>query len=343
MGGHTRAPWLLPAAVGLAVALAVVRRSLLASSGAMSDGWASGDTPTGGARRRLSSGVRQVECVRNSWPSLLPERDVHMRALTQQFHGCKPIVVRATRLAELSRDASGRWLAAGHVLAGPEFPVPRHAAPRANAANAMTQARMMQVVSRSPSIAAGGWVLLLENDAVLHTRARKLPPGEVARIIHWATAAAERKGLQMVHFALCPFATQPYTCTPVHAPGGRAGWPSLHTCTGDARCATAYALTKERARLVASAWAKRRLGVHTCPLHVWGGEHCPRDPWLLSEYLAGCTARQPALACRSLIVGYDWGAGQGGQRGLFLQDRAAFGSTIDSKKSADHKLVRVPH
>lgn len=182
---------------------------------------------------------------------------------------------------------------------------------------------------------------MLENDATLTAHAHALPPHELARIIHWATAVAERHDLPMVHFALCPFATQPYVCTPVQAGGSRPGWPSLHTCVGDARCATAYALTRERAALVAAAWAQRQQGERSCPSHVWGGKHCPRDPWLLSTYLSACSSAQPALACRSLIVGYDWRSAQG-QRGLFVQDRATFGSTIDSQKSADHKLVRVP-
>lgn len=265
-----------------------------------------------------------------------------MRELTQRIHGCKPTIVRATRLTELVRDRTGRFSARGVLLTGPDFPVPKHAQPRANAANAMTQARMLRVVSSSPVLAERDWALLLENDAALHPRARALAPAELARVIRWATGVAEQRGFNMVHFALCPFSTQPYKCRRVQADGAQPGWPSLHACTGDARCATAYALPKARAREVAAAWDARNKGVRTCPRHVWGGPACPRDPWLLSEHLGECAAARPGLVCRSLIVGYDWAGQPGAQRGVFVQDRGSFGSTIDSKKSPDGRLVNVP-
>jgi len=74
----------------------------------------------------------------------------------------------------------------------------------------------------------------------------------------------------------------------------------------------------------------------------------------LNRYLERCSAPPDAGAahaspCRALIVGLEWEApahrftvGSTSQRGLFLQDRIGFGSTLSSARSANKQLVRVP-
>lgn len=296
-------------------------------------------------------------CVHAMWPSLLPERDKHMRALMADIHACEPAgVVRATRLTELHRESDGRITSSHRNMSGPGFPLARDEKLGGSVANAITQIRMIRLIARRADLADDDYVLIFENDAVLHPRARRLSAGQRARLITWAIGAARARGIHQVHFAVCVLRPHEYACKAVRPErSAKPDWPPLHACVGDARCATAYAISKARARVVAAAWDARARGSTECPARVWGGRSCGRDPFKLNRYLEPCSAPPvggagtAAAPCRALVVGLDWEApahrftvGATSQRGLFLQDRVGFGSTLSTQRSAGGKLVRVP-
>lgn len=99
----------------------------------------------------------------------------------------------------------------------------------------------------------------------------------------------------------------------------------LGTCTGDFRCAVAYALRKSRAALLVEAYDQLNQGhPETCTARLWGSGDCSVDPMSLNNYFRKCAKKVKAEACKGLVVGMNLiapTARHDDHLGIFIQEK----------------------
>lgn len=307
---------------------------------------------------------QKVKCVRVVWPSLLEERTEHMYNFSRWIGGCEPIVVKATRKTDLTvvRTGLGRGqvFERGRPWTGTHFKLGQDE-PRANTANAITQMRMWRAVVEADFIPDHEWVLFLEDDATMHPKAERWPSSLIASVILFAFETAADLGFAMTHFGLCNTCNSykmKLRCNHVSAPEqivrewhlNDTGAPGMNTMRGKATCATAYGMSKARARVLLDAWDALGRDSFDCPAGLFGDPFCPHDPIKMFRYLGQCngtSTRSPDSGrCHSLLVGAYWHLlkGYSYQSGFIIQDTRRYGSTISAARAKENSqgLIAVP-
>lgn len=200
--------------------------------------------------------------------------------------------------------------------------------PTGNAPNAATHMRMITAGATASGIAEHEWMLYFEDDAQLHSDIRETfaTPEEVQRLLKWSFEAADSMEANMISYAVCAVPGRS-KCIPADLPEFQKVYPDvqLGTCTGDFRCAVAYALRKSRAALLAESYGNLNAGEPgKCPARLWGSGDCSVDPMALSNYMRKCSKKVKADECKGLVVGMNLiapTARHNDHLGIFIQEK----------------------
>eukprot|EP00035_Acanthoeca_spectabilis_P006511 m.125384 g.125384 ORF g.125384 m.125384 type:complete len:523 (-) comp13537_c1_seq1:6963-8531(-) len=248
---------------------------------------------------------------------------------------------------------------------------------KGNPPNSATHFRLLATVAVSKSLVPDTWVLIFEDDAILHPNATAAYPTakDRANLLRHTfkmgkAAKADRLfyGHCVSHMAghpnhgsvpVCHRHTDS-TLPGVNGPNGRYSKVAFSDCPHDFRCAHAYAVTQSEAIKVTNAYSMLNAGNQTCPKYIWTGsggksEHprCSADPMITTRYMSGCQG--PKRVCKGLVVGQNFAdpnakkIKKGGKAdslgisatlsGLFLQRRGdtKIEKKRDSKIKQDYK------
>lgn len=277
--------------------------------------------------------------------TLQQDRATTIRQTIADIGGCPlevPIVVR--KRIKLSR--AGRNIAAtyeGKTIFNITNPI------LGNPPNAATHFRMLATIAKSPSIGPDTWVLIFEDDALLHPQIASAYPSIIERqkIIRHTFEMGTHLKADRIQYGVCKSvkgSRKETVCPAVPLSSLKGGPPLLYpdisfsTCFRGYRCAQAYAVTKRKAAQYISVYEQLNSGNTSCPRDIWSQSSptintalgpnaaCADDPFVVNKYLAQCTG--PKVGCAGLVVGDTLGmnsstpikaTGGASQTGLFLQ------------------------
>jgi len=261
-----------------------------------------------------------------AYPNSSAARTFHMSGIMDRIGACGKVVSAVMRDKVTTASENGFVTAVyeGEVIMrnkGKKLPT-------GNAPNAATHMRMIKEGANADGLEAHDWMLYFEDDAQLHANVREAfaTPGEVQKLLKWSFMAANAMGANMISYAVCAVPGRS-KCIPADLPELQKMYPDvqLGTCTGDFRCAVAYALRKSRAALLVEAYDQLNQGhPETCTARLWGSGDCSVDPMSLNNYFRKCAKKVKAEACKGLVVGMNLiapTARHDDHLGIFIQEK----------------------
>lgn len=182
--------------------------------------------------------------------------------------------------------------------------------PRGNLPNAATHFKMMRAIAESSTaISDTNWVVIFEDDAQLHANISNHYdlPHKVANLLRWSFEIADAHGFSMINYGICKGRYSRCVRLPTDDLTSKHENVELSTCSGDFRCAQAYAVQKQMAQRITNAHDVLNSGGTDCPVHLTGGPSCSKDPFAFVNVLSLCRNQSVMntgwSGCRALVVG----------------------------------------